>query len=47
MARILVIEDDDSIRNLIEKFMMIDGHEVETAENGLIGLQMKPSRSLP
>ena len=44
MARILVIDDDDSIRKLIEKFMTIDGHEVETAENGLIGLQMIGSR---
>ena len=44
MARILVIEDDDSIRKLIEKFMLIDGHEVETAENGLIGLEMIGSR---
>ena len=44
MARILVIEDDDSIRKLIEKFMTIDGHEVETAENGAVGLKMIGSR---
>ena len=44
MARILVIEDDDSIRKLIEKFMTIDGHEVETAENGAVGLKMIASR---
>ena len=44
MARILVIEDDDSIRKLIEKFMTIDGHEVETAENGAVGLKMIDSR---
>ena len=44
MARILVIEDDDSIRELIEKFMLLDGHEVETAENGLVGLKMIGSR---
>ncbi len=44
MARILVIEDDDSIRMLIEKFMLLDGHEVETAENGAVGLKMIGSR---
>ena len=44
MARILVIEDDDSIRKLIEKFMQLDGHEVETAENGAVGLKMIGSR---
>ena len=44
MARILVIEDDDSIRELIEKFMLLDGHEVETAENGAVGLKMIGSR---
>jgi len=44
VARILVIEDDDSIRKLIEKFMTIDGHEVETAENGAVGLKMIASR---
>ncbi len=44
MARILVIEDDDSIRNLIEKFMTKDGYEVETAENGAVGIKMIGSR---
>ena len=44
MARILIIDDDDKVRMLLEKFMVIDGHEVETAENGLIGLKMIDSR---
>jgi DNA-binding response OmpR family regulator len=40
MARILVIDDDAEIRNLVAKFLVLDGHEVDTAENGLVGLKM-------
>ena len=34
MARILVIDDEQDIRFLIEKFLVRDGHEVDLAENG-------------
>ncbi len=34
MARILVIDDEQDIRFLIEKFLVRDGHEVDQAENG-------------
>jgi len=44
MARILIIEDDDKVRTLLERFMVLDGHEVETAENGLVGLKMIASK---
>ena len=44
MARILIIEDDEKVLNLLVRFMVLDGHEVETAENGLIGLEMIGSR---
>jgi len=44
MARILIIDDDAQIRMLIEKFMVHDGHEVETAENGAVGLKMIGNR---
>jgi len=40
MSRILVIDDDAHIRALVQKFLVIDGHEVDTAENGVVGLQL-------
>ncbi|MEI6208973.1 MAG: response regulator [Desulfuromonadales bacterium] len=40
MARILVIDDDSDIRNIIQKFLSIEGHEVDTAGNGTVGLKM-------
>jgi DNA-binding response OmpR family regulator len=39
MSRILVIDDDPHIRILIEKFLSDDGHEVDLAENGAVGLK--------
>lgn len=38
--RILIVEDDDSIRNLYSIKLKNSGFEVETAENGKIGLDM-------
>jgi DNA-binding NtrC family response regulator len=46
MARLLIIEDDDKVRTLLERFMVLDGHEVETAENGLVGLKLIASRQV-
>ena len=40
MARILVIDDDAEIRTLVKKFLVMDGHEVDKAENGAVGLKM-------
>jgi len=40
MARILVIDDDVEIRTLVEKFLLLDGYEVDTAANGAVGLKM-------
>jgi DNA-binding response OmpR family regulator len=40
MARILVIDDDPNIRLLVGKFLTMDGHEVDLAENGAVGLKM-------
>ena len=40
MSRILVIDDDAHIRALVQKFLVLDGHEVDTAENGAVGLQL-------
>ena len=35
MGRILVAEDDASIRNLVTRTLEMDGHAVDTAEDGL------------
>ena len=40
MARILVIDDDVEICTLTKRFLILDGHEVDTAENGAVGLKM-------
>jgi DNA-binding response OmpR family regulator len=40
MARILVIDDTANIRTLVEKFLVLDGHDVDTAENGAVGLKL-------
>ena len=40
MARILLVEDDDSVRAFTARALGVDGHEVETAEDGEIGLSI-------
>jgi len=40
MAHILVIDDDPQIRTLVEKFLSLDGHQVDLAENGAVGLKL-------
>ena len=37
-ARILVIDDERAVRDLISDALTIEGHEVLTAENGKEGL---------
>lgn len=39
MAKILVIDDERSIRNVIGELLAMEGHTVETAENGLQGFE--------
>lgn len=39
MAKLLVVEDSHLIREMIEDILKNFGYEVETAENGLEGLQ--------
>ena len=39
MARILVIDDNAQNLDLAAKLLVSDNHEVDTAENGLIGLE--------
>ena len=39
MPKILVIDDDPSIRSLVSDVLEIEGYEVETAEDGFAGLR--------
>jgi DNA-binding NtrC family response regulator len=39
MVKILVIDDDNQMRNLIRKLLIRDGHEVFTAQDGIEGVQ--------
>ena len=40
MANILVIDDEFHIRELLKRFLQIDGHQVAVAENGAEGLKL-------
>jgi DNA-binding response OmpR family regulator len=39
MARILVTEDDDSVRAFVARALALDGHSIETAEDGADALE--------
>ena len=38
MSRILVVDDDPDIRNLVGAYLTADGHTVEFAVNGILGI---------
>lgn len=40
MARILVVEDEEAVRQLVARGLMLDGHEVLTASDGAEGLEI-------
>lgn len=40
MAKILVIEDEENIRELCKRLLTREGHEVAVASNGEIGLRL-------
>jgi len=40
MAHILVIDDEVDIRFILETFLTGDGHQVDTAEDGVAGLKL-------
>jgi CheY-like chemotaxis protein len=38
VARILLVEDDEAVRDILKKALVSSGHEVEEAENGNVAL---------
>ena len=44
MARILVIDDDSTLRALLRRFLEKAGHEVAEAANGRIALEMQRAK---
>jgi CheY-like chemotaxis protein len=40
MARILLVEDDDSVRQFVKRALEIDGHAVITGDDGSEGLEI-------
>jgi two-component system cell cycle response regulator CpdR len=43
MARILVAEDEDSLRSLVARALSLDGHDVTTAQDGAEALEVLTS----
>jgi len=39
MAKILLVEDDTSIREMLSMRLMLHDHEVHEAENGKVGVE--------
>ena len=44
MSHILIAEDEDSLRSLVQRALMLDGHEVAVAPDGAEALDMLGSR---
>ena len=40
MAKILIVEDQADIRELIQEWLEMEDHDVHQAENGKIGIEM-------
>ena len=41
MKKILIVDDEHDIREILEEFFTLKGYEVKTAENGEAGLEVK------
>jgi DNA-binding response OmpR family regulator len=39
VPKILVVDDDDAVRRMVEDVLLLDGYEVRTAEDGFAGLR--------
>ena len=46
MARILVVDDEAQVRDLLRRTLGTDGHEVITAEDGETGLEAATTRDI-
>ena len=44
MARILLTEDDESVRAFVKRALELDGHEIAEAEDGGIALEILTAR---
>lgn len=44
MAKVLIVEDDPFIRNVYEKILIKDNHDVKTAKDGQEGLDVAASQ---
>ena len=40
VAKILVVDDDPAVRNLIQRFLLKQNYQVESAEDGKTGVSM-------
>jgi DNA-binding response OmpR family regulator len=40
MARILIVEDDDNVREFVSRALTLKGHEIMKAEDGGLGLEI-------
>src|SRR5690606_41789543 len=45
MARILVVDDEDSIRAFVQRALAMDGHDVTTARDGAEALELLIERN--
>lgn len=45
MAKILIIDDEKSIRISLKEILSFEQHEVDLAENGKMGLEMQKSNN--
>jgi CheY-like chemotaxis protein len=46
MANILLIDDDESLRDMVQQMLELDGHTVTTAEDGEAGLREFGTRGI-
>ena len=44
-SRVLVVDDDDTVREVLRRYLTRDGHEVIEAADGITGLQPGRARS--
>jgi two-component system nitrogen regulation response regulator NtrX len=47
MADILIVEDDEALREIMSEMLADEGHAVRTARNGLEGLRALDARAFP